>query len=120
MVLAMTCLGYELPEERRSLPSRRPGLIGGHGCRGKPTTNVLLPCDPHLLLERRQTDRADDHFGADNIARRAVEPERLGDTHVLLQRGLDLVSRHVLLDARHVEADLLGDRECVGAIGLAP
>jgi len=79
-----------------------------------------LSRDADLLLERRQTDGADDDFAANHIARGAVEPQRLGDMHVLLERGLGLVPRHVLFDTGDVEADLLGDGERVGLVGLAP
>src|ERR1700736_3138256 len=110
MVLAMTCLGYELLKERWSPPSRLRGpyrrapLPGEARSRQTP----LSSCGADLLLERRQADRADDDFGADDVARGAVEAQRLGDMHVLLERGLGLVAGHVLFDARHVEADLLG------------
>src|SRR5216684_6417914 len=120
MVLAMTCLGYELLEERWS-PFRLPGRYRRARLPGEARSGQtpLLSRGADLLLERRQADRADDNFGADDIARGAVEPQCLGDAHVLLERGLGFVAGHVLFDARHVEADLLGDRERMGPVGLA-
>src|SRR5262245_54250820 len=56
------------------------------------------------FLEDRKPDRPDHRLVADHIARRAVEPHRLGDLEALGQRGLHLLARHVLLEARHVEA----------------
>src|SRR6476661_1002232 len=107
MVLAMTCLGYELLEEKLS-PFRLPGSryrrtrLPGEGRGGR---TPLLSRGADLLLERRQADRADNNFGADDVARGAVEPQCLGDMHVLIERGLGLVAGHVFFDARHVEAD---------------
>ena len=66
---------------------------------GSPKQPRLLARAPDLLLERRQPDRADHDFGADDVARRAVEPQRFGDVHVLLEGGLGFVPGHVLLAA---------------------
>src|SRR5260370_5939603 len=120
MVLAMTPPGYELIEGRWSASGlrgryRRARLPG----EARSGQTPLLSRGADLLLERRQADGADDNFGADDIARGAVEPQCLGDAHVLLERGLGFVAGHVLFDARHVEADLLRDRERMGPVGLA-
>src|SRR6266404_1416405 len=72
-----------------------------------------------LFLERVQADRADEDIVANDVAGRAVEAERLGELEVFLDRGLDLVARHVLLDPRDVETDLLGGRECARQVRLA-
>src|SRR5215470_2647294 len=72
-----------------------------------------------LFLERVQADRADEDIVAHDVAGRAVEAERLGELKVLLDRGFDLVARHVLLDPRDVEADVLGGRECACEVRLA-
>src|SRR5215468_5040711 len=58
-----------------------------------------------LFLEGTEPDRADHHVAADDVARRAVEAERLGELEALLELRFHLVARHVLLDLRHVEAD---------------
>src|SRR6266852_3578170 len=101
MVLAMTCLGYELLEERWS-PFRLPGRYRRARLPGEARSGQtpLLSRGADLRLERRQADRADDNFGTDDIARGAVEPQCLGDAHVLLERGLGFVAAHVLFDAR--------------------
>src|SRR6185437_12135582 len=75
--------------------------------------------DVDLLLERVEPDRADDHLRPDDVARRAVETERLGELHVLFDRGLHLVAVHVLLEARHVEAGFLGGLQRTRHVGLA-
>src|SRR6516162_9041605 len=72
-----------------------------------------------LFLERVQADRADEDIVAHDVAGCAVEAERLGELEVLLDRGFDLVARHVLLDPRDVEADVLGGRERAREVRLA-
>src|SRR5215831_725029 len=72
-----------------------------------------------LFLERIQADRADEDIVAHDVAGRAVEAERLGELEVFLDRGFDLVARHVLLDPRDVEADVLGGRERARQVRLA-
>src|SRR3954469_11158552 len=59
---------------------------------------LAAACRVDLFLERIGADGADDDIGAHNVARRAVEAERLGQFEALLDRGLHLVARHVLLD----------------------
>src|SRR6266511_6492399 len=49
----------------------------------------------NLFFERVDTDRADDDIGANHIARRAVEAERLGELEAFFEGGFDLVARHV-------------------------
>src|SRR6266516_2389490 len=122
MVSAMTCLGYGLLQGEGVPPSRLPARYSRARLPGKARGNQtpLWSRDADLLFQRRHAHRADDDFAADDIARRAVEPQRIGDMHVLLERGLGLVAGHVLFDARRIEADLLGDGERVGAVGLAP
>ncbi len=72
-----------------------------------------------LRLQLVEPDRADDDFVADHVARRAVDAERVGKLHVLVDRRLHLVAVHVLFDARHVEADFLGDGERARLVGRA-
>src|SRR5215467_8332624 len=72
-----------------------------------------------LFLERVQADRTDEDIVAHDVAGRAVEAERLGELEVFLDRGFDLVARHVLLDPRDVEADVLGGRERARQVRLA-
>src|SRR4051794_5854277 len=72
-----------------------------------------------LFLERIGADGADDDISAHHVARRAVEAERLGELEALLDRGLHLVARHVLLDLGHVEADFLGDGEGTRLVRLS-
>src|SRR5215831_20792439 len=118
----------------RAEPPRRPApdvirraLIGGGAGEGKlprmssrsGAGGLAAARDVDLLLERLEADRAHDHFFADHVARRAVEPERLGELPALLDRGEHLVAAHVLLDARHVEARLLGGLERARLVGLA-
>src|SRR5262249_60029510 len=74
----------------------------------------------NLFPERVEADGADDDIAAHDVAGRAVEAERLGELEVLLDGGFDLVARHVLLDPRDVEADVLRDRDCAPPVRLAP
>ncbi len=62
---------------------------------------------------------ADHDLLAHHIGRRAVDAQQLGEAHVLGQHLLHLRRLHVALQARHVGADLAGDLEGAGAIGLA-
>src|SRR6266852_2258019 len=84
------------------------------GFRGASTGRLAAARGVDLLLERAEADRADH-----DLAGRAVEPERLGELEALLDLRLDLVAPHVLLDARDVEADFLGDRERARLVRLA-
>src|SRR5450631_3777575 len=43
-----------------------------------------------LFLQSGKADGAHDHVGADHIARRTVEAERLGELEVLVERGFHL------------------------------
>src|SRR5215469_7842539 len=97
-----------------------PDHVGGRLSPGRALRAAGLAAagDVDLLLERGEPDGADHDLLADDVARRAVEAERLGDLHVLIDRGAHLVGRHVLLQARHVEAGLLGGRERVRQVGL--
>src|SRR5215207_6526099 len=70
------------------------------------------------LLERGEADSADHDIAAYHIARRAVEAECLRELEALLQRRLHLFAGHVLLQPRHVEADLLGDCDRARFVGL--
>src|SRR6266540_5455378 len=73
----------------------------------------------NLFFERVDTDRADDDIGANHIARRAVEAERLGELEAFFEGGFDLVARHVLLQACHVESDVLRGCERARQVRLA-
>src|SRR6202008_4600422 len=73
----------------------------------------------NLFLERIETDRADHDLLAHDVARRAVEAERLGELEALLDRRLHLVAGDVLLDTRDVKPDLLRHRERARLVGLA-
>src|SRR4029453_12218689 len=68
---------------------------------------LAAACGINLFLERVETDRADDDIGANHIARRAVEAERLGQLEAFFKGSFDLVAGHVLLQACHVESDVL-------------
>src|SRR6266700_7606910 len=72
-----------------------------------------------LVAQRREPDRAYHDIAADHVARRAVEAERLGQLHAFGDRRRDLVAFEILLEARHVETDLLGDGERSRLVGLA-
>src|SRR5262245_32405283 len=73
----------------------------------------------NLFLECIEADRADHDILAHDVARRAVEAERLGEPEALFERGLHLVACHVLLDLRDVEPDLLRRRERARLVRLA-
>src|SRR5579884_1470222 len=63
----------------------------------------------NLVLELVVAHRADHHVLADNEARRAVDLQSVGHLHHFLDAGLRLGARHVLVQAIHVDAHLLGD-----------
>ena len=81
--------------------------------------NRYLRSAASLLLQAVDADRADHDFIADHIAWGAADAERVGELHALIDRLFHLVAVHVLLDARHVEADFLGDRERARLVGRA-
>src|SRR5579863_8284435 len=72
-----------------------------------------------LLLQFVEADRSDHKLIADDIARRAVDADRVGELHVFVDGGLHFGAVHVFLEPRHVEADFLGDGECPRQIGYA-
>src|SRR5712671_4705138 len=59
---------------------------------------LAAACGVNLFLERIEADRADHDVVAHDVARRAVEAERVGELEVLFDGGFDIVARHVLLD----------------------
>src|SRR5579885_162314 len=69
-----------------------------------------------LFAQTIEADSADDDIVADDVTRRAVEAQRLGQLHVLVERLVDFGALHVLLQFVHVEPDLLGD--CEGALAV--
>src|ERR1700761_18630 len=79
----------------------------------------LFPLGADLLAQRIEADGADHDFLADHVARGAVDAERLGELHVLLDRLFHLVAAHVAFETRHVESDFLGDRERTRLVGGA-
>src|SRR5215831_16758583 len=89
------------------------------GSGGLRAVRLAAAGDVDPLLEGIEADRADHQLGADHVARRAVDPERLGELHALLDRGAHLVAPHVLLDACDVESRLLGGGERARLVGLA-
>src|SRR5260370_39106326 len=99
----------------RRVAAWRPIVEAGIGSAGRLAAARAVD----LFLERVQADRADEDIVAHDVAGRAVEAERLGELEVFLDRGLDLVARHVLLDPRDVETDLLGGRQCARQVRLA-
>src|SRR5688572_28808705 len=80
---------------------------------------LLHPRGLDLLPQHREADGPDHHVVVDDVAWRAVEPERLGELHAFLQGRLDLVALEVLLQPRHVEADFLGDGKRARLVDLA-
>src|ERR1044072_4429355 len=79
----------------------------------------LLARGLDLLSEAGEPDRADDDIVADHGARRAVEPQRLGELHALFVRLAHRVPLQVLLHARDVEAWVLGGAERLRLAALA-
>src|SRR4029077_6345737 len=102
--------------------SRRGGpRLGGKTTDGPPSAAWLAAAGGvDLFLQRLEGDRADHDVVADYITRRAIEAEGLGELEAFLQRGLDLRACQVLVQAPHVEADVLGNRERTGLVRLAP
>src|SRR5215469_596081 len=96
-------------QQQSTAPTRAPSSAG----------RLAAARGVQLFLEGAEPDRADHHVAANDVARRAVETERLGELEALLELRFHLVARHVLLDLRHVEADLLGDRQRARLVGLA-
>src|SRR5262249_37285849 len=88
------------------------------GFRGASAGRLAAARGVDLLFQRTETNRADHDLAAHDVARRAIEAERLGQLEALLDLRLDLVARHVLLDAADVEADFLGDRQRARFVGL--
>src|SRR5437667_5952084 len=118
MLPAMTCLGCPscIPCERAAVRPCR-AAADSRTPQGGAASRELLSSGIYFFPERGEADRAHDHLGAHDVARGAVKAQRLGDAHVLLDRGPDLVARHILLEPRQVEAHLFGGRERVRAIG---
>src|ERR1700733_4532096 len=85
----------------------------------KPNVWRLLLYRREFLFQGVQSHGADNQLGADHIARRAVDAERVGELHILVDRGLDLVAVHVLVDPRHVEAGVFGGGKRVRLVGRA-
>src|SRR5580704_12889379 len=75
---------------------------------GRRRSKILLPRRGDFFLQGVEPNGAHHQFGADHIARRAADAERVGELHILVDRGLDLVAVHILLDPRHVEAGIFG------------
>src|SRR5262249_60088678 len=73
----------------------------------------------HLFLERVEADGAHHDIAAHDVARRAVEPERVGELEALLDGGLDLVARHIFFDARDIESDLFRGCKRASLVRLA-
>src|SRR5262249_14451741 len=99
----------------RRAEAKRPMVEGGIVSAGRLAAARAVD----LFFERLQADGADEDIAAHDVARRAVEAERLGELEVLLNWGFDLVAGHVLLDPRDVEADVLRGRECARLVRLA-
>src|SRR5262245_6604961 len=72
-----------------------------------------------LLLERLEADRANHNIVADYVAWRAIKPERFGKLEAFLQGRLHFGARNVLVEPRHVEADVLGDGQGARLVRLA-
>src|SRR5271170_805072 len=71
-----------------------------------------------LVFQLINADGADHDLVADHVARRTADTERVGKLHVLVDRLLHLVAVHVLLEARHIETDFLGNGERARLIGF--
>src|SRR4029077_5808080 len=92
------------PSRRRGNASShevaRSGLASGRarGAAQSLAGRLAAACGVNLFLERIEADRADHDVVAHDVARRAVEAERVGELEAFFDGGFDLVARHVLLD----------------------
>src|SRR5262245_9738861 len=111
-------------------PTGRPAFIRASLGKGKPSRADVLAMwgsagrlaatgGVDLLAQLCGADRANHHVAAGHVARRAVEPERLGELEAFLERLLDLVAGEILFDAADVEANVLRRRQRACLVGLA-
>src|SRR5262252_8030725 len=101
------------------VPRGFANLAIGPLARGGSARRLAATRGVNLFLESIEADGADDDILAHDVARRAVEAQRLGELEAFLDRGFHLVARHVLLDLRDVEPDLLRRRQGARLVGLA-
>src|SRR6476661_1049258 len=114
-----TLFHCRLTQKRPPQKSPRRPLIGRETTDGSPSAARLAAAGGvDLFLQRIEADRADHDVVADHITRRAIEAEGLGELEAFLQRGLDLRACQILVQAPHVEADVLGNRERTGLVRL--
>src|SRR3974377_1833834 len=93
--------------------TKRPAWAPAFACSGerkRSAGGLAAARDSGLLLQPLHADGADHDLLADDVAGRAVEAHILGELEVLLDRGLHLRARQILLDLRGVEAGFLGCR----------
>src|ERR1700689_2025652 len=113
---AAGCIATIWPNNGTKKPS--PGAGGGRLFRIQTVWRLLL-CRRELLFQGIESHGADNQLGADDIARCTADAERVGKLHILVDRDLDLVAVHILLDPRHVEARVFGSRKRVRLVGRA-
>ena len=97
----------------------RQGIPDVSAAQGRNAAESLIPHGLDLLFQFVEPDGAHHHLVADHVGRRAADAERIGELHVLVDRRLHLVAVHVLLEAGHIETDLLGDGERARLVGRA-
>src|SRR3954451_4745126 len=85
---------------------------------GSATRHFAAAGGVDVFLELVEADGADHDIGADHVARRAVEPELLGELQALFERLANLVAGQIAFDPHHVQAGLLGCSKRARLVGL--
>src|SRR5690606_3615070 len=97
--------------------SRRNGGLGASA--GSALRLTALADGGNDRAELLVADGARHDLVAHDIARRAVDPERVGQLVALDQRRLDLLALEIALELRHVRTRRLRGFPCLGAVRLA-